>query len=235
MKIIDLTLRLEHGMRGVEFETKYTVSNDGWNARTLHLYSHSGTHMDAPLHFEASLQTIDQIPLDACMGKAWVVSLDGLAPKTPITVAHLGDVANSFRQGEALILRTGWSRHIHDPNFFRDNLPPISADLANWMVEQGVRMVGVEPPSVADVNDLAAVTEIHKILLGGDVIIVEGLVNTEQISGQSCFFGALPLKIADGDGAPCRAFAIDGPVPFEKVSQDTLRTGRSSVLPVIDD
>jgi len=69
-------------------------------------------------------------------------------------------------------------------------------------------MVGVEPPSVADVNDLAAVTEVHQILLGGKVIIVEGLTNLDQLEGESCTFGAMPLKIADGDGAPCRAFAI---------------------------
>jgi kynurenine formamidase len=171
--------------------------------------------MDSPLHFEAAPQTIDQIPLDACMGNAWVVRLDDLSARTPITIGHLGDVANNFQRGDALLLRTGWSRYVSDPDFYRDNLPPISAELATWMVEQGVRMVGVEPPSVADVNDLPAVTEIHKILLGGNVIIVEGLTNLDKIKQQTCFFGALPLKIADGDGAPCRAFAIDGPSVFD--------------------
>ncbi|TWU60957.1 cyclase family protein [Crateriforma conspicua] len=208
MKIIDLTLTLQPGMRGVEFETKYTVERDGWNARTLHLYSHCGTHLDAPLHFEASEQTIDQIPLDRCIGKAWVVDLSDLPPKTPIEVSHLGDIAERLQPGDALLLRTLWSRHVDDAQYYRDHFQPISPDLARWMVQHHVRMVGVEPPSVADVNDLAAVTLVHQILLGGDVIIVEGLTNLDAIPGPSCTFAALPLKIHGGDGAPCRAFAM---------------------------
>jgi len=209
MKVIDLTLRLEHGMRGVEFETKYTVAEDGWNARMLHLYSHSGTHMDAPVHFDAGDQTIDRIPLSDCIGKAWIVDLTDLPDREPITVTHLGDVATKLERGDGLLLRTLWSHHVGDPDHYRDHFQPISPELATWMVDHGVRMVGVEPPSVADVNDLAAVTKIHKILLGGGVIIVEGLTRLDQLPGESCTFGAVPLKIADGDGAPCRAFAIE--------------------------
>lgn len=214
MKIIDCTLTLSPGMRGVEFDTKYTVAKDGWNARTLHLYSHSGTHMDSPMHFEAGEQTIDEIPVEDCIGKAWVIGLENLPPKTPITVEHLGDAADSIQSGDAILLRTLWSQHVDTPDYYRDEFPPISPELARWMVDQGVRMVGVEPPSVADVNDLEAVTLIHQILLGGNVIIVEGLTNLDKLNSATCLFGALPLKIAGGDGAPCRAFAIDGEVAF---------------------
>ncbi|QDV83084.1 cyclase family protein [Planctomycetes bacterium TBK1r] len=210
MRILDLTLRLEKGMRGVDYETKYTVAKDGWNARTLHLYSHCGTHMDSPYHFEAGEQTIDQIPIADCIGKAWVVGLDGLADRTPITVQHLGALADQVQPGDALLLRTLWSRHVGDPDHYRDHFPPISPQLARWMVDRRVRMVGGEPPSVADVNDLAAVTEIHQILLGAGIIIVEGLTGLDQLTEPTCIFGAMPLKIAGGDGAPCRAFAILG-------------------------
>lgn len=210
MKIFDLTLRLEKGMRGVDYETKYTVARDGWNARTLHLYSHCGTHMDSPFHFEAGEQTIDQIPIADCIGNAWVIALDGIADQTPITVDHLGAVAEMAAAGDAILLRTLWSRHVGDPDHYRDHFPPISPELANWMVDRKIRMVGVEPPSVADVNDLAAVTEIHQILLGAGIIIVEGLTGLDQLTEPKCLFGAMQLKIADGDGAPCRAFAIEG-------------------------
>lgn len=210
MKVFDLTLRLDHGMRGVEFETRYTVERDGWNARTLHLYSHCGTHMDAQVHFDAGPQTIDEIPLADCIGPAWLVPLDDLAPRTPITVEHLGALADQIGPGDAMLFRTLWSRRVGDPQDYRDNFPPISEELAGWLVERGVRLIGVESPSVADVNDLESVTTIHKILLGGRVIIVEGLTGLDALTGPKCLFGALPLKIAAGDGAPCRAFAIDG-------------------------
>jgi len=209
-RIVDLTLTLEHGMRGVAFETASTVAEQGWNARTLHLYSHGGTHMDAPLHFAVSEETIDRIPLPQCMGPAWVADLPGLLPRALITVADLGEIAGKLAPGESLLLRTGWSRWVADPVRYRDGLPRVSRELAEWCVARRVRILGVEPPSVADVNDLQEVTAIHRILLGGGVIIVEGLANLEALTGPKVFLAALPLKVAAGDGAPCRAFAVEG-------------------------
>ena len=73
MKVIDCTLTYHHGMAGVALDQAKTVEKDGWNAKILKLYSHSGTHMDAPLHFGVNDQTIDQIPLERCMVDAWLV------------------------------------------------------------------------------------------------------------------------------------------------------------------
>ena len=208
-RIIDLTLTLRHGLRGVEFETAKTVERDGWNARTLHLYSHAGTHMDAQTHFAAGAQTIDQIPLSRCMGPAWVVNLDSIADKALITVAHLGDIAEKFAPGENLLLRTGWSRHVDNPQHYRDDFPRVADDLARWCVERKVNLLGVEPSSVADVNNREELTRIHKILLGGGVIIVEGLTNLDVITREKVWFAALPFKIDGGDGCPCRALALE--------------------------
>jgi len=210
-RIIDLTLTVRHGMRGVEFEQLHTVAEHGWNSRVLHLYSHSGTHMDAPLHFAAGDGTIDRIPLDRCLGPAWVADLAGCEPRALIGVADLGPVAGKVRPGDGLLLRTGWSARVDQPQIYRDDLPRISRELAEWCVDRRVRLLGVEPPSVADVNNLEEVRVIHRILLGGGVIIVEGLTNLEALRRERVFFGAVPLKIDGGDGCPCRAFAIDGP------------------------
>jgi kynurenine formamidase len=197
-------------MRGVEFETKYTVERDGWNARTLHLYSHAGTHMDAQTHFGAGPETIDGIALERCLGPAWLVNLAGIEPKALIAVAQLGDVAKRLQPGDGLLLRTDWSRHVNDPQYYRDQFPRISQELAQWCVERQVRLLGVEPPSVADVNDRDELTRVHRILLGGGVIIVEGLTGLDRLKTEKVFFGALPLKVESGDGCPCRAFAVEG-------------------------
>ena len=207
-RIIDLTLTLRPGMRGVAFEPKFNFKEHGWNAQTLHLYSHCGTHMDAPIHSEAGDQTIDEIPLAQCMGPAWLVKLDGIAPKTLITVADLGDIATRFAPGDSLLLRTGWSAFV-DQAKWRDELPRISLELARWCVEKRVKLLGVEPPSVADVNNLPEVIQIHQTLLGGGVLIVEGLTNLEAITQEKIFFAALPLKPLRGDGSPVRAFAME--------------------------
>jgi kynurenine formamidase len=212
-RFIDLTLPLAPGMRGVSVEPQFMIERDGWNAATWLLYSHAGTHMDAPIHFAAGPGTIDQQPLGRCVGAAWIVRLAPCAPRAWLTPKHLGDVARNFRPGENLLLHTGWSKHAADPALYRDQLPRIGDELAHWCVQHRVNMLGVEPPSVADVSDRTEVTRIHRILLGGGVTIVEGLAHLDQITRDRVLFGALPLKLAGGDGSPVRAFAIEGVAP----------------------
>lgn len=209
-RLIDLTLPLTPGQRGVAMEPKYSVARDGWNAATWQLYSHAGTHMDAPIHFDAGPGTIDATPLECCLGPATVVNLVPLAPRTLLTVAHLGAVAAAFPVGESLLLRTDWHRYAADPALYRDGLPRIGEDLARWCVDRRVKLLGVEPPSIADVNNLSEVTRIHQILLGGGVTIVEGLAYLDRLTQPRVRFVALPLKLAGGDGSPVRAFAVEG-------------------------
>ena len=147
------------------------------------------------------------------MGAAWVVNLAGIEPKALIEVSHLGKVAEVLQSGESLLLRTDWSKHADNPALYRDGLPRLSEALARWCAEKQVRLLGVEPPSIADVNNLAEVTLIHKILLAGRVVIVEGLTNLNQLQAEKVFFVALPLKPLGGDGSPCRALAIEGMPP----------------------
>ena len=207
-RIIDLTLALDSRMRGVEIEPARTLEKDGWNSTTLHLYSHSGTHMDAPVHFGVGNETIDMIPLDKCIGPAWVVDLSGIEARTLIQVGDLGDVAQKLQSGDSLLLRTGWSRYANEPRY-RDELPRVSLELAAWCADHKVRMLGVEPPSVADVNNAEELTSVHKALFAGGVIVVEGLDNLEAIGKDKVMFMAFPLKISGGDGSPARALAIE--------------------------
>jgi kynurenine formamidase len=208
-RYIDLTLPLVPGMRGVAVEPKFTVGREGWNAATWQLYSHAGTHMDAPVHFAAGPATIDQQPLARCIGPAWIARLAPCAPRAWLSVSDLGAIAARFSPGENLLLHTGWSEHVDNPAVYRDELPRISDELARWCVTRRVNMLGVEPPSVADVNNLEEVTRIHRILFEGGVTIVEGLANLDRIVGERVQFAAFPLRLAGGDGSPVRAFAIE--------------------------
>jgi kynurenine formamidase len=205
--IIDLTLTYRADMRGVNFETVKTIEKDGWNAKILNLYSHAGTHMDAPLHFGVGDETIEQIPLERCMGQAWIADISSAKPSQLIKPADLGNIIEFLSEGESLLIKTGWSKRLYTPEY-RDKLPRISKELAEWCVKKKVKILGVEPPSVADVNNKQELTEIHKILLEGGIVIVEGLCNLDKVSSQKVNFMALPLKIFQGDGAPCRAFAL---------------------------
>ena len=208
MKIIDLTLTYHNGMPGVKFEQAKSVDTDGWNAKTLHLYSHAGTHMDAPWHFGVNEQTIDRMPLDQCIGPCRLADLSPIDSRHLITVEDLGPIAEDVDEGDSLIVKTGWSQYVGTEKY-RHELPRISESMARWCIEKKIKMLGVEPPSVADVNNIAEVTTIHQILLGGNVTIVEGLTNLSAIKAEKFTLIVLPLKIKDGDGSPARAIAIE--------------------------
>ena len=207
-RIIDLSLTLQSGMHGVEFEQKYTVADKGWNAKTLHLYSHAGTHVDAPVHFEATPKSIDEIPLGNFLVNAWVVHLTPIPPKSFITVDMVKKFVPLLSSGDGILLHTGWDK-FYGKEEYRNSLPKISAELAEWLVGEKVALIGIDTPAVADPNNIEEITHIHQILLSADIVIVEGLTNMEAIQNSSVLFMALPLKIKDGDGSPVRAIAIE--------------------------
>lgn len=207
-KIIDLTLPINNSMSGVSIEPARTISKDGWNATTLNLYSHSGTHMDAPIHFGVNTQTIDTIPVNRLISSAWKVNVTAIKPKELITIKHLETIADKISPGDSILLQTGWSKKIESQEY-RNALPRISKELALWLGEKKVNIIGVEPPSVADVNNIEEVTEIHNILMKNDIIIIEGLTNLEALSSSKFTLVALPIKVEGGDGAPARVIAIE--------------------------
>ncbi len=207
-RVIDLTLPLASGARGVRIEPARRLQTDGWNATTLCLYSHCGTHIDAPVHFGVGAETIDTIAVENLIGLAWVADVRPIAPRALIEPQHLGTIPKGFKPGESLLICTGWSEYYGQVKYW-DELPRISAELAQWCVENKVRMLGVEPPSVADVNNIEELTKIHGILLESGVIVVEGLANLTSLSRPKVTFIALPLKVTGGDGAPARAVAIE--------------------------
>jgi len=206
--VVDLTLTYSNGLAGFQKKTSKTIENDGWNASTLTFYSHCGTHMDAPLHFDVSSQSIDEIPVSNFVGRAWVADIRHIGPKGLIAVEDIPeDIREKFQDYDSLILWSGWSQYANTSKY-RNELPRISKELAKWCVTKKVKMIGVEPPSVADVNNLDEVTSIHQILLQS-VIIIEGLTNIDKIKSKCIELIALPLKIGRGDGAPARVIALE--------------------------
>ncbi len=206
-RVLDLGLTLDDRIAGFASAPAKDLDQDGWNARTLHLYSHAGTHMDAPHHFGMGAG-MDHYPVVRFVTTAWLASIPIVEDRQLLGVDDLGSLAHDFPAGDSLLLATGWSDHLGRPKY-RDALPRIGTELAHWCVSHRVNILGVEAPSVADVNDLPEVTEIHQILLGGDVIIVEGLANLDRINAPQVLLIALPLDIAGGDGAPARVIALE--------------------------
>ena len=208
-RIVDLTLTLTDKIANYKREITMEMPEDGWNTSMLHIYSHTGTHMDCPYHFGVSEVTIDQLKPERFLADGILVKIPDVKPGMYLGKSVLEKFSYVDLKGKAVLFQTGWSKYCNDPAMYRNQLPRISEQLAQFIVENGISLVGVEPPSVGDVNNEEELTRIHRILLGGDVIIVEGLANLESLSGMPFLFIALPLKIENGDGAPVRAIAIE--------------------------
>ncbi len=208
MRIVDLSLPIDNQMPGVEISVAKRLDVDGWNATTLSLYSHCGTHMDAPAHFLPGGNTIDQQDLSVCIGDAMVLNFAPSAPSQLICVPDLVPFDEQISAGSRLLFRTDWYKKFPAPEY-RSGLPRISLALAQWLVDRGVAMIGVEGPSVADVNNMQELTEVHQTLFRGNVLIVEALANLDKLSRDVVQFVALPLRVSGGDGTPVRAIAIE--------------------------
>lgn len=207
-RVIDLSLPVSNVMRGVEILPNKSLQRDGWDATTLSLYSHSGTHMDAPKHFLPDGKSLDQQVLSACIGAARIVNFAPAQPRQLLTIEDVTHAIGKVHPGDRLLFRTDWSKR-YGTSEYRDQLPRISLELAEWLVQCEVALIGVEPPSVADVNNMTELTDVHQTLFRGGVVIVEGLTNLDQVTQSEVEFIALPLNIVSGDGCPVRAIAIE--------------------------
>lgn len=207
LKYIDVTLTLNHGDPGVSCESARTIARDGWNAQTLHLYSHAGTHMDAPVHFGIPGPTIDQINPERFFTDCHLIDIPEAYPGYRIEIKDIMGIIENIIPGQGLIFRTGWHKKYGTPAY-REGIPSVTPQLAEWCIEKGIHLIGVEPPSVADVHDLELVTRVHTILLTGGIIIVEGLADLSRVSRSPVKLVTLPMKIGMGDGSPCRAIII---------------------------
>lgn len=212
-RIVDISLTFADGMRGVQMEQNTTIAKEGFNTTMLHLYSHAGTHMDAPRHFLQEGNTIDNVLLEKCIGPALVIDLSHAEPNSILQPSDLDHCANKIHKGSRLLLRTDWDKQADTPAY-RTHMPRISAELATWLVQHGVIMIGLETPSVASLRpeSKAELTEVHQILLRSEMIIVESLANLRRLRQETVEFVALPLKLDKCDGSPVRAVAIENEV-----------------------
>jgi arylformamidase len=163
------------------------------NVGAIETSVHTATHCDAPFHFDNLGLTIDRLPLDAFVGPANLVDVRNIQDWRS-RLSHL-DLASTPR----ILFRTGgWP----DTTRFPDSIPVMESDLPDWLADRGVRLIGVDLPSV-DPLDSKTLDNHHSLGRRG-ITIVEGLW-LEDIAEGSYELIALPLKIVGADGAPLRA------------------------------
>lgn len=212
-EVIDLTHGVEEGMArfdahwhpDVEVERLGSIPKEGRESRAVRLGTHTGTHVDAPLHFLEEGGTVDRIPLEVLVGEVRLVDMTHLGEDGVVTAQALADVPLD----ERVVFHFGWSRHFGDPDRFYHGYPHFTAEAADDLVGAGVRLVGYDTPSPDDsrgpLDGSDEDSPIHKRLLGAGVVLVEYLANLDAVPDLDGWsIAALPLKVVGGDGAPAR-------------------------------
>lgn len=177
---------------------------DDYNLTRLNLSAHTGTHIDAPRHFLADGPAIDELSLERLIGPALVVETDTASHLTAEDLDRLGIPLGTRR----VLLKTRNSRHWQPPitPVFATDFVALAPSAARWLVERGVNLVGVDYLSV-EAADPEPGSPVHTTLLGGGVIILEGL-NLGAVAPGLYTLIALPMKLVGADGAPARAVLL---------------------------
>ncbi|MBV9004673.1 MAG: cyclase family protein [Solirubrobacterales bacterium] len=170
---------------------------DGANVSELSLGVHTGTHVDAPMHFLPSGEDVRSLDLATVVGPARVVAI-----VDPVSVTREELEAVRPQPGERLLLRTVNSSRRWYEEPFREEFVYVSADAARYLVECGVALVGVDYLSVGGFRVDGEAT--HHALLEAGVLVVEGLDLVHVEPGRYELV-CLPLPLAGSDGAPARA------------------------------
>lgn len=204
-KIIDISVPLSPelpvwtGDHTVQITQEYNMEKgDQANLTSLSMSSHTGTHIDAPLHFVDGGKTTAEIPLDHLIGSCLVVDCSGLKKITAADLAALNIPAGTKK----VLLKTDNSAHWDNPKhpFYLDYCA-LTKEAAQWVVDHGIHLIGIDYLSIQLYTDPA---DTHVVLLSNEVVIVENL-DLRFVAPGNYRLICLPLKIEGVEGTVARA------------------------------
>lgn len=204
MTLYDISVPVQPGMPvwpgdpGVTLKRESSI-DEGDQANVSHLSCsvHTGTHIDAPLHFIQGGKPVEELDLDILLGEAQVIDLPGARVIDRATLETAPVPAGASR----LLFKTRNSGLWNDPlSEFQRDYVAVDRSGAEWLVEAGIRLVGTDYLSIAPWGQTL---EPHQILLSNEIVIVEGL-DLREVPGGSYHLHCLPLKLVGSDGAPAR-------------------------------
>jgi arylformamidase len=208
MHTYDITLTLSPELPCWPGDTAYVLErvqkiDDGAtaNVSSLTMSVHMGTHVDAPDHFLNNGKTVEKIALSVLSGRAYVLYL----PEADLITAATLEQAEIPPRTRRVLIKTRnseyWTRQLKE---FQTDFVALSPDAAQYLVDRGVKLVGIDYLSIAPYHQgLVA----HQILLKAGMVILEGLDLSAVTPGRYTLY-CLPLKLAGSDGAPARAILI---------------------------
>lgn len=208
MRIYDLTVGISPGLPVWPGDPPVTLERvkkiaEGANANVSHLACgvHTGTHVDAPIHFIDGAAAIDMLSLKVLTGRAYVVDMRKAAVLDRATL-EASDIPPRTRR---ILFKTRNSANwAHQEKGFQTDFVAVEPSGAEWLVRKGVQLVGVDSLSVAPYGSSRPT---HQTLLGAGVVVVEGLDLSQVSQGRYTVY-CLPLKLMGSDGAPARVILV---------------------------
>ena len=210
MKLIDLShplfdsMPVYPGSESPVFETVATVGHEGYAEKRITLFSHTGTHLDAPSHILSRGLSLDRLPVDHFAGSASVLDFSSHSGRS-IEIDDLIPYRYLIQNSDFVLIHTGWSRHWGHASY-HTGYPVLSGNAADWICGFGLKGLGVDAISVDPPQ--APGLPVHRRLFERQMIIVENLNRLQDLPQSGFTFFALPLRIQDSDGSPVRAVAM---------------------------
>jgi len=182
----------------------------GFYAESLFLISHTGTHVDAPFHFEPTGKKLHEMPLDRFVARGHVLDVRGIAANAAILPKHLAAArptgSNRVRSGDAILLRTGWWERRRGASAYLSENPGLTGAAAKLLVEWGAGIVGIDTANIDRPDD--PTYPAHHALLRADVPIIENVANLGALRSSTFLLVALPLRLEGVSGSPIRLVAL---------------------------
>lgn len=228
MRVVDLSPTLERGIPNWPMHPPLVIDKareterDGYYCQLLMISEHTGTHVDAPVHFHPSLMhmSIDTFPADKLIAPAvlYDMSRHELQPgellTLPMITACEAETGVQVGEGEIALINFGWMQRFWrtdtQSTWFVKNSPGIREDAIVYFKERGIRAIGCDTVAcdMAVVDGVGRETTGHTThWLPNGILIIEMLTNLDKLSPRSLFV-ATPLKIKEGSGSPIRPLAF---------------------------
>jgi kynurenine formamidase len=212
--LVDVSHVVEHGMityKGLpaplicdflsrEQSRSHYAAGTEFQIGKIEMVANTGTYVDAPFHRYADGKDLSQLPLER------LANLEGIV--IPADLSHGRAIGREIfkgrdLRGKSVLVRTGWDAHWRTDRYFEGH-PFLTRDAAEYLVEAGAVLVGIDSLNIDDIGDLSR--PVHSLLLAAEVPIVEHLRGLDQLSSAAFRFYAVPVKVKSMGTFPVRAF-----------------------------
>lgn len=195
------------------FQSISTIKKNQVNVTRIILGSHTGTHVDAPIHFEADGEGISDFPTNKFIGETMILDMSDLedhrnGDDKGITANEFERYSDNIKKDDIVLLYTGSNDPSKAPESIMKEFSYIESSGADWIVDHGIKCVGIDSFSVEKYNFTTPLA--HKKLLSNKVGIIENL-NTElkKLIGKRMYLICAPLPLKGLDGSPARVLAFN--------------------------